>query len=40
MDESIEPVLTKRTAGRRFRSAEEKQRIIEEALVPGVSVAR
>jgi transposase len=39
MDESIEPVLTRRTAGRRFRSAEEKQRIIEEALVPGVSVA-
>ena|SRR6266436_1995154 len=39
MDESIEAVLTKRTAGRRFRSAEEKQRIIEEALVPGVSVA-
>src|SRR5882672_7771937 len=39
MDESIEAVLSRRTAGRRFRSVEEKQRIIEEALVPGVSLA-
>jgi transposase len=39
MDELIEPVLTRQTAGRRFRSSEEKQRIIEEALVPGASVA-
>ena len=29
----------KRKAERRFRSAEEKRRIIEEALVPGMSVA-
>src|SRR5260370_4224880 len=39
MEEKIEAVLSMRNAGRRFRSAEEKQRIIEEALVPGVSVA-